>query len=449
MVAVHLLRGSRGPLRVVLIERAGPPGRGIAYRGQPDSHVLNVRAGAMSAFTDEPDHFFVWLNDSASVNQKVGRDEFVPRRLYGEYLQQTLNDARAAASPLIEFEIVCDEVIGLQLEDREARLQLSSRATLQADWVVLALGNPGPADPPMADRKLLGDSRYFGNAWSESALQSLRPADDLLLIGSGLTTLDWLASLHERRHRGRIHVLSRRGLLPYENRVVPRHQLSFDPTALPPRLAPLMRELRTEALLMQQNNGDWRGMIDSLRPHIQMLWQRLPPPEKRRFLRHLRPHWEVHRHRAAPGVIEAVNGLRENGQLEVRAGRLLRLDPQPDGISVFASLRDGRKEWRLRVDRVINCTGPECDYRRLNQPLVEQLLQQNLICPDPLGLGLMTDDGGALCDEMGRPSDRLFTLGPPRKGQIWETTAVAEIRQQASLLALRLLGQLSLMPSIR
>jgi uncharacterized NAD(P)/FAD-binding protein YdhS len=444
LVAIHLLRMARASLRILLIEREGAPGHGIAYRKQPDCHLLNVRASAMSAFVDDPDDFVCWLKHTPNHSRSMVADQFMPRRLYGDYIQNTLQDAIAAASPGVSLEIHQGEAIDLKLEADQLKLKLDNGACLHANHVVLALGNPGPADLPAADAKLLSDPRYCGRAWSPSTSDAVRPQENLLLVGSGLTTLDWLVGLHDRGHQGRIHVLSRRGLLPNEHRAAPPHALSFDPIALPAHLRTLLRRLRAEAAAVQQQHGDWRSVIDALRPVTQALWQGLPRVEKQRFLRHLRPLWEVHRHRAAPSVLRAVHTLRARGQLQLLAGRLQALTPQHNVIAVLARLRGNRGEWRIKVDRVINCTGPECDYRRLNHPLIAALLAHHLICADELGLGLNTDAEGALLDAQGRASSQLFTLGPPRKGQLWETTAVAEIRQQAPRLARHLLDRLGL-----
>lgn len=444
MLAVHLLRAAKAPLRILLIEREGAPGHGIAYRKQPDCHLLNVRAKAMSAFVDDPDDFVRWLKHTQGHSLPMVADEFVPRQLYGHYIQKTLQDAIVAASPDVSLEICNGEVIDLRPNANQMTLKLDNGLCLQANRVVLALGNPGPADLPAANARLLADPRYRGRAWSPLTGDAVRPQEHLLLVGSGLTTLDWLVGLHERDHQGHIYVLSRRGLLPNEHRISPSYKLSFDPIAVPAHLRTLLRRLRAEVAAMQQHGGDWRGVIDALRPATQALWQGLPRVEKQRFLRHLRPLWEVHRHRAAPSVLRAVHTLQSRGQFQVLAGRLQALTPQGNSIAVLAKLRGNRGEWRIKVDRVINCTGPECDYRRLIDPLIAVLLEQNLICADDLGLGLRTNAEGALLDAQGRASSRLFTLGPPRKGQLWETTAVAEIRHQAPRLARHLLDQLSL-----
>ncbi|MDB5986205.1 MAG: beta-lactamase domain protein [Nevskia sp.] len=442
LVAVQLLRRAERPLRIVLIERDDLPGRGIAYRDQPECHLLNVRAEAMSAFADDPDHFLNWLNSHYSPCHPVGITEYLPRRIYGAYVESLIAEAQQHARRGVSLEIRIDEVIGLRLSAEAASLRLRSNSRLRADRVVLACGNPGPADPPLADTRALGSRRYLGQAWSTPGLYSVSRDEDLLLIGSGLTALDWLASLSDRGHRGRIHVVSRRGLLPQAHRPVVPQNLSFDPLALPPRVLPLLRQLRREIETQAAAGGDWRSTMDALRPASQKIWQRLPLVEQQRFLRHLRPYWEVHRHRAAPRIVSMVDRLLRSGQMNLQAGRLIALNERDGSVDATIRLRADRSLQTLNVQRVINCTGPECDYRRLNHPLIVSLREQGLIEADALGLGLSTDDRGALIDAAAQPSTRLFTLGPPRKGQLWETTAVPEIRVQAQALAQQLLAQL-------
>lgn len=446
LTAVHLLRQARTPLRVVLIERHDAPGRGVAYRDQPECHLLNVRAEGMSAFPAEPDHFLNWLNSVYSPCHPVGSAEFLPRRLYGAYLQSVLAEARGAARRGVVLDIVTDEVLAIAPQAGGARLRLASGASIQAGQVVLALGNPGPADPPLADARFYGSPRYIGNAWSTSALLSVQRDDAVLLIGSGLTTLDWLAALSARGHRGAIHVVSRRGLLPQLHRAAAPHALGFDPLAVPPSVAALLARLREETAAVTAKGGDWRSVIDSLRPYTQRLWARLPAAVQRRFLRHVRPYWEIHRHRASPKLVDSVYELMRAGKLELSAARLLGFEESADGVAVLLQPRGSERIESRHVQRVVNCTGPESNYRRLNHPLVASLRERGHIVADELGLGLRTDDQGALLDHDGKPSRWLHTLGPSRKGQLWETTAVPEIRVQAQALASRLLA--SALPAV-
>jgi uncharacterized NAD(P)/FAD-binding protein YdhS len=443
LVAVHMMRQTREALRIVLIDRDDVPGRGLAYRDQPDCHLLNVRASGMSAFPDQPDHFLDWLNAQYSPCNPVGADEFVPRRIYGAYIQSQLLRTAEEVRRGVSFETRTDEAVGIRTVAGNIELRLKSGARVVANACVLALGNPGPSDPPSQHGSLDSSPRYSNNAWSSPDLYTLKTDDDVLLVGSGLTALDWLAGLHGRRHRGRITVVSRRGLLPHVHRSAASYALSFPPQELPPRLTVILRTLRAEVRRCEAAGGDWRSVIDALRPHTQGLWRRLDAAEQRRFLRHLRPYWEIHRHRAAPRVAETVYELLRAGQLRVIAGRIHSVEERPDGLHFAIKARREAVLQAVCAQRAINCTGPESDYRRLNHALLTTLMRQGMVQPDALGLGLLCDEQGAMLDAKGVPSLQLFTLGPPRKGQLWETTAVPEIRVQAQALARTLLGRLA------
>lgn len=437
MVAVHLLREARSPLRVILIERAETAGVGIAYREQSDRHLLNVRAEGMSAYPDQPAHFLKWLAALRGDESLVNPSGFMPRRLYGQYLRDQLSEAAANSRPDVRLELRHDEIVGIGLDGEHGgvRLMAAGGGRVLADQVVLALGNPGPADPPADDGGFYASPMYQASAWSPQGLLSLRHDDDVMLIGSGLTTLDWIASLAERGHRGRIQIVSRRGLLPREHRPTTPHRLGFDPLAVPATARALTRRVRAEIATAMAAGSDWRGVIDALRPHVQRLWQGLPRAEQLRFLRHVRTYWDVHRHRAAPRNLETVRRLADSGQLEVLAARPLRYRPAEGGIEVTLQPRGRAAAISRRVQRVVNCTGPDGNYRRYNHPLMLSLREQGLAVVDDNGLGIDTDREGRLRPASGAPSSRIWTLGPPRKGQLWETTAVPEIRGQAQSLA--------------
>ncbi|MCB1077017.1 MAG: FAD/NAD(P)-binding protein, partial [Verrucomicrobiae bacterium] len=90
LTAVNLVRLSRQPLRITLINHARPAGRGIAYGTRRPEHLLNVAARNMSAFPDWPDHFVRWLRTRSeydSVPDHELREKFIPRMTYGDYLR--------------------------------------------------------------------------------------------------------------------------------------------------------------------------------------------------------------------------------------------------------------------------------------------------------------------------------------------------------------------------
>lgn len=435
MVATHLLRLATAPLSIDLIEPRPSLGAGLAYGTANPRHLLNVPAKRMSAFSDDPEHFLRWLIRHGDYHA----DSFAPRELYGAYVRAVLETAIADAPSSARLKWIRSEASAVLPAGSSAVIELKNGESLRADRIVLALGNFPPSDPPVADRTFYRGKSYIRHAWRPEALEALEPTVPVLLIGSGLTMLDVVLALQDREHRGVIHVISRHGLLAQGYQSHPPYP-SFLPMAVTSTtLHALLGRVRREVARAAAAGHDWRAVIDALRPQTPALWQALPPAEQRRFLRHLRPYWDAHRHRVAPEAIAVLDRLRRSQQLQIHAGRIRAYQEHREGVRVAYRPRRSDAPVHLQVDRVINCTGLECDYRRLRRPLITHLLESGLSRPDPLCLGLDTDADGRLLDAEGRASSLLYTLGPPCKGRLWETTAVPEIRGQAQALAQRLL----------
>jgi uncharacterized NAD(P)/FAD-binding protein YdhS len=203
------------------------------------------------------------------------------------------------------------------------------------------------------------------------------------------------------------------------------------------RLADLMWQVRSA--VAARPPGMWHEVIDTLRPHVPRLWQRLSPADKRLFLRHLAPYWEAHRHRMPPATARRVTALRMTGRLSVVRGRISAVTSAPCGVRVRLDT-DGNHPTELAAGWAINCTGSGRDVTRTAGPLLRGLFASGQARPDPLRLGLDADPSGALLDAAGWPSSTLFTLGPPLRGVRYETTAVPEIRDQAAALARHLVA---------
>ena len=444
-LAVHLLREAPPRLdRLYLLERAEGRVGGVAYRTQSASHTLNVPAGRMSAFDDDPDDFlrFVRRREPALTG-----GSFVPRRLYGEYLAETLDDARRSSSlPLVR---VAGEVVSVEHVTDGVELRLADRRRLGAGRAVLAIGNYPPSDPPVGDGSLFTSIRYARDPWAGDALER-DPREDVLLVGTGLTMCDVALALRDGDQQGRIHAISRRGLLPQPHRLSAKPPPHLDrPETVdewPSTAVGLLRGLRREVRDRTGDDVDWREVVTSIRADTPGLWQRLDADERRRFLRHARPYWETHRHRSSPEAAHAIEELVETGRLEVVAGSLEAL-AEADGV-VLATFRRrgyGASE-TLRVGKVINCTGPDTDLTRVRDPLVVSLRDAGLIRPDGLGLGLDTDREGRVVAADGLVDERLTLVGPLRKGGLWEHTAVPELRVEAKRVADRLAYEATLAP---
>ncbi|NEU84476.1 FAD/NAD(P)-binding protein [Nostoc sp. UIC 10630] len=446
LVATHLLKTASQPLTIKLIERSHQMGKGIAYSTNTNCHLLNVSAGNMSAFAHDPGHLLRWLqynrNELASFfPEEVNASTFIPRKVYGLYIQSILAEAEATAPSDVRLERLTDEVVGVQPEEKGTSVSLRSGRCFAADKVVLALGN-SPSTPPAIKSADSNNESYLRNAWSADALADLDLDAPVLLIGTGLTMVDMVLSLHDRQHRGKIYAISRRGLFPQKHQAAKPYPSFLTPETSPKSVRGWLHRLRAEVEVAAAQGYDWRSVIDSLRPIIQKIWQKLPTEEQQRFLRHLTAYWDVHRHRIAPKVADVVTEMLDSGQLNISAGRIREYQALPDGVAVTVCQRKTHANTVLHVHRVVNCTGVAADYRRSPHPLIADLRSQGLIRPNAIGLGLDADPHGALYTADSNVSTLLYTLGTPRKGDLWETIAVPELRVQAQELSQALLQSL-------
>ncbi|MBD2513930.1 FAD/NAD(P)-binding protein [Nostoc sp. FACHB-973] len=438
LVAANLLRNATTPLTIKLIERNSQVGRGVAYGTPVDCHLLNVPAGKMSAFVDAPNHFLNWLHSNG--HEQVTASTFVPRRVYGDYLQATLKAAQDNASANVQLEKIVDEAIAIETKSSSTIIYLSSGQCLDVQKAVLALGNfPAILPKPIASL----NKQYVKDAWSNNAIADLNPEDAILLVGTGLTMADTVVALRQQGFQGKIHAVSRHGLMPCRHKSTMPYPAFIDVETAPKTARGLLHIVRQELRSALSQGQDWRGVIDAIRPVTQQLWQTLSLPEQKRFLRHVKAYWEVHRHRIAEEIAQVLDTAMESGQLIHYAGRIQSCQQLENGVDVKISQRGTHKDIVLQVNRIINCTGANCDYRRLQHPLVASLQEQRLIHFNTLSMGIDTAPNGALIDADGKASQMLYTLGTPRKGNLWETTAVPEIRVQAASLALELLKSLN------
>lgn len=436
LLAVHLLRRCAPADQILLIERSPAFGRGIAYATGNDSHLLNVRAGNMSAFSREPDHFLEWLSrlpqsERGGVQTTTDRLTFVSRRLYGSYIQDILKQQFAGRDGAPRLGLIADEAVCFHKAGDGYRIEVAGGRQYEASIAVLAIGNIAAQDEAFG---------YAANPWDPSALEDIDPHGAVLLVGTGLTMIDTAISLLDQGHHGPIHAISRRGQLPRTHAAVTPIERIMPAATAPRRVLALFERIRAEVRWAEKQGHDWRAVLDSLRPDTRDLWISLPPAEKQRFLRHVRPWWDVHRHRMAPGVSARIVAAMASGQLTVERARLGGLIPK--GRLVEAELLPirGAAAIRRQVERVINCAGPLGDIARIPSPLVQLLLQDGTLRPDALGIGLDVTNEGAAIDRQGCVSKALYAVGPITRGVFWESTAVPDIRLHCEALAEHLMA---------
>jgi uncharacterized NAD(P)/FAD-binding protein YdhS len=419
LTAFHLVRRGTAA-RVILIDQRPDFGLGLAYSTPSLRHLLNVPAGKISALPDQPDHFLNWLreNHDATATEKT----FAPRAVFGRYIQSLL----VSTSP-IEQEMAT--VVDLRRHDSGAVLTLDNGCDLRADLVVLATGNFDPASLPGITEAASDSGRYRHDAWAAETYAGLDPDAPVALVGTGLTAVDVGLRLRELGHRGRIIALSRHGIFPNRHDDYTPLSSSAIPSDTPATCVAYLRSLRAAI----RGGAEWRAAFDSLRETTNELWLRLPIEEKKRFRRHLQRRWEVVRHRMAPPIADFIETELRNGTLEIREGHLKTVDASPAGAHI--TLRAPNDSESFYVDRVINCTGPNMNYRRVPSTLIQNLFNRGLVTSGPLGTGFHCSQSGAVIDAAGHTSEIIFNLGPGRLGDLIESIAVPEIRQQAVELA--------------
>ncbi|MEV0271769.1 FAD-dependent oxidoreductase [Hamadaea sp. NPDC050747] len=404
---------------VIMVDPQARPGRGVAYSTAARWHLLNSPVSAMSVDPDRPEDFLEWCRRR---DPHTEGSDFVARGWYGDYLTEALRAVDEVAPGKLT---VHRGTVSRIFEASHAGLTvlLTDGVVLTADAVVLAVGNPAPRHPIAAGDDVRRLSAYIHDPWQEDVLAGVADGP-VLLIGTGLTAVDVALSLADRE----ITAVSRHGLLPRAHAPSVRREVAPPPAT---SVATLLHWVRAQAA----TTGDWRGVMDGLRPHWDRMWRRLPEHEQRRFLRHVARYWEVHRHRMAPQVAASIQARRRDRSFRVRAGEVCGLRPLPDG-RIEAVIRGHGGIDTKAYAAVINCTGPGRLTDR--DPLVRSLVADGLAAPGPHELGLAVDEHGTVSGRSHR-APALFALGSARRGRLWETTAAPEIREQARALALHLL----------
>ena len=406
MTAVQL---SRLGVPSVLIDGSGRLGRGVAYSTAEAVHLLNVSTDKMTAFPDEPDQFARWCGDDGKG--------FAQRREFGGYLREVLTGAELVR-PVEAW------AVEAQRSSAGWRLLLSEGTAVEASALVLANGNQPPAWMTVA--RDLRPELFVNNPWERDAKRAIaRVAErggDVLMLGTGLTAVDTVLSLLAAGHEGGIVALSRRGLIP-------RSHAAFEPAPVTAEDIPQGNVLELWRWLRRRSAAvGFRAAVDSLRPHSQTLWQCLPQQEQRRFLRHARPWWDVHRHRIAPEIAQQLHMLVADDRLTIVAGRVESLRASGEELVVSIRRRHAGEARERRFAVAFNCTGPLGEMRRTDDPLLKQLIDDEAVKIDPLGIGLDVDSGS-------RAGEGIWALGPLTKGRYWEIVAVPDIRGQAAAVA--------------
>src|SRR5437660_11687599 len=426
LLAYQLLQRSTPDFRITLIEKRPEVGRGLAYHTGNPEHVLNVRVANMSALPDEPDHFWRWLTSREGVPPPCPDPYcFVPRRIYGDYIADLLMTSKGRSSHRLT--IVQGTCVDVSEDPDVVAVRLDDGRCYIGDIAVLATGHdvrscsPGYADP-----------------WVLPSSAGIDCDATILILGTGLTMVDYVQSVIQDGHCGPIVAMSRRGLLTKPHRRVDPIRVEETDVPFGAGISHLLRWFRNRVDAHVAPGGDWRSVIDGLRPYTQRLWRELPPASKRRFLEHARAWWDVHRHRMAPEVEARITDALCAGRLTVMAAKVAGIEPNEAGARIRYRRRGQHEILSMQVGAIVDCTGIVKDPLASANPAVRSLFDRGLARVDPLHIGIETGADCAIVNRHGVPSRRLFAVGPLTRAAFWEIIAIPDIRNQCAELATKL-----------
>lgn len=411
LLAAQVMRKARQPIHVTVVEPREHLGQGIAYSTTFDDHLLNVRAKSMSVLVEYADNFAQWAN--------IDREAFAPRKLFAKYLLHVLDDARRSAASGVEFDHVQSTAVSVDMPGTGVNVDVrcSNRQVLRADIVVLATGNGAPSVPSWVSADVASHVRFIADPWALGALSRI-DGGTVVTIGTGLTFVDVAVKVLQAP-QANVIAMSRHGLLPT------RHTHVEHPPDLPKLSTPL------EVLhWLRQKRGAWRAAVNGLRTITQELWMNFTDSQQRQFLRHAMRYWEIHRHRIATQVANIIDEYLSSGRMQVMKVKITGISvTSPSSLTVHTADTD-----TVVGDWVVLCTGPS-DADALNRAPLAGLIATGRVVIGPHGMGVRCDpQSGALIDAHGAVSTSMFTIGPPRRGILWETTAIPEIHVQADQL---------------
>nr|UXE44651.1 hypothetical protein Hi04_10k_c2877_00019 [uncultured bacterium] len=416
--AYHLLEQGGPRLRVHVVEGGPWLGRGVAYGVESHVFALNVPAQKMSIDPDDPQDFVRFARSEDAPGA------FLSRSTYGRYVSSRFGLA-VRRSPA-KMRVWRDEAVAIT----STGVTLRSGLHLDADAVVLATGLVPRMIPARYDPRVM-------DAWDECALSTLPKRGRILLMGSGLSALDVVGFLEAQGFTGEVTVVSRRGLLPLPHLDPLQHAAPLpeeEVAAAPTELRALLRWGREQVRSVERAGRPWQCAVDAIRPHVTRLYRALSPRDRARFVRHVRPFWDVIRHRAPVGSLARVEAWQKEGRLRRLAGRV-RVDHRGGGPLEVVIHRQGEPPLRERFDAMVRCIGPALDVVEGNTPLLRSILDGGLGRLVDGGLGIETAPDGRVVGASGTPSSRLWAIGSVRRACDWESTSVPDISVHARQIA--------------
>lgn len=450
MSAVQLISKTDIPLSITIINEKETLNKGFAYSPYSKKHILNVITEKMSAFPDKPHDFLDWVmnrNDFFTLDRTFIANSFLPRYLYGEYLVSIWENAKIVAQEKgIYLQVIEDSVVDLDVNENIVEVTFKNDTKMIFDHCIITTGNQVPRNPTITNIDFYKNSKnYFQNPWSKESVLNIDNSLPVLIIGNGLSMVDTVFGLLENGLKNKIYSISPNGFNILTHR---HHGLKYlkleEEIQENMSLYDIVKLIHKHIKIVREYGVSAEPVIDSIRPYTQKIWKRLSDTEKKIFMSRYRHLWGVARHRIPIHSHDKIQQLRINDILLIKSGIISNFtEIKPNKILVEYFDKKEKEKKEFEVSRIINCTGPESNLSLLENSFLKNCLLKGILKQDSLKLGIITDtDTYQILDRNDNRHMNLYTMGSNLKGELWESTAVSELRLQAQKLAQFILSKI-------
>ena len=434
LTALNIIKFTKKPITINIIE-PNQIGLGMAYNVESVDLLLNVPAIKMSCISDEPRHFMDWLIEKKFPYREY---EFVPRKIYGQYLSDTFNKV-VSSNKLVSVNQINDLAVDISLDKDCFYVKTKTNGEIKSDKIVLALGNYPPDPPKTLSKEYIHSPLYIANPLKNKALDILgADIKTVFVLGTGLTAVDSIILIRKKYPKASIIGVSNHGYLPVQHNLSQTYPSFYNELKGLKSTLEIFKTVNKHIRIAESRQIDYKAVTDSIRPYTQELWSNLSDNEKLTFLRHLRHIWGVARHRMSLETSNYIYELINFGKIKLLRGKVKEVAEENGYLNITLQIGKKRTAETFKADCLLNCTGPQTDYEKIDNELIKNILQKGIIQTDNIKYGINADLNGAVIDKENKISQKIFTIGPPMKGILWECVAIPEIKIQAHRLAEKL-----------
>jgi uncharacterized NAD(P)/FAD-binding protein YdhS len=413
LILANLIQKLNKPTKIIIADDSKYSFKGTAYSTNKMEHLLNVRAKGMGAFKDDITHFHDWLTKRG---YKYNEDDFVPRKIYGEYLEfiKQISFEEAGAKD-IEIKFIESSAVKAETKNNKNIIHFENGSVASAKFLVLATGNQ------IGQNKGAAQARPW--QFDYSVLDGDGTNKPIVIIGTGLTAVDTILSIARSNFPGKIFCISRNALFP-KSHTKPGEDKKFDMSPYANKLigsspSKIFRQLIE--ISEKEKNYLWQSIMDSLRPYTQSIWKGFSTSQQKLVLGKYLTVWNIHRHRMAPEIHDEIFSHINSGKLKLIAAECKGYENN------IVTYKDRAGEHKIEALYIFDCRGPS--YRKLPD-IFNSLISE--VTPSDNGYGVKCDENFFINKNKATP---IFAIGNPLVGELFETTAVPELRVEADSIA--------------